>query len=132
MKTKLFCTLLILSTLVGCEKITGVYYCIKNDTQHDIKIEHIGMWVQEKEFHIAPSQVYEAFYSSIDFETLPSREDTFYVFMDNKKYMDIFDLKTSLTRPLNYVYDTTKKTKTASYAVFSINKEYIDSLIEIE
>lgn len=133
MKTKLFCTLLILSTLVGCEKITGVYYCIKNDTQHDIKIEHIGAYVQEKEFRIAPSQVYKAFWGDPKFETFPSEVDTFYLFIDNKTYMDVFDLKTSLTRMENYVYDKTEKKVNSeiSYDIFTIGENYLNSLIEM-
>ena len=132
MKAKLFCTLLILSSLVGCDKTRGRYFCIKNDTQHEIKIEHVGVRAPRYEFHLSPDQEYRAFYASVDFETLPTREDTFYIFMNNMKYMDIDKLKISLTHSYDYVFDTTKEVKSSSCRIFSVNKEYIDSLIEIE
>jgi len=133
MKTSYLLLISIIFLFSACEKTTGGYYCIKNDTQHDIKIEHIGGYLyNENKFNIAPSQVYEAFYVSSDFETLPYITDTFYVFIEDKKYMDIFDLKNSLIRTENYVFDKTKETKNTSYYIFNINENYINSLIEMK
>ncbi|MDD4489949.1 MAG: hypothetical protein PHD30_05540 [Paludibacter sp.] len=136
MKTYYYYYLIFIISILfsGCDKITGGYYCIKNDTQYDIKIEHIGDNVHEKEFNIAPSQVYKAFWGSPDFETVPYSTDTFYIAINNKIYMDTYNLLTSLTRLENYVYDRTEKkiNSETSYSIFTINEDYLNSLIEIK
>jgi hypothetical protein len=135
MKIYNFLTVAIAIIFSGCDKTTGGYYCIKNDTQYDIKVEHverIGAGVVHNEFNIAPSQVYKAFWGSPDFETFPSSLDTFYITANNIIYMDTYDLSTSLTHMYNYVYDKTSETKNASYSIFYINENYISSLIEVK
>jgi len=130
---KMYYFLIIVITILfsGCDKTTGVYKCIKNETSYDIKIEQVRKSIL-KEYSISSGEEVKAFYVSSDFETFPSETDTFYIFINNKKYMDTYNLSTSLTHLNNYVLDKTKETRNTSYYIFNVNENYINSLIEMK